>query len=429
MNITIFSLLLNRYPIWKAKKYFEKIKHLKFDELNQLNIEKRTQIVEYHRKHTSFYKEKTTNDWEWDKLPVLKKQDIQIALKERLSNQFTIKQCYTNKTSGSTGDPFYFAKDKFSHALTWVNIEDKFNTHSLFGKKQARFYGLPKDKIVRYKERIKDYFSNRYRFDVFDLSNEALESWLVNFTKNKYVYINGYTTVIVVFAKFLLSKKITLKSVCPSLKACVVTSEMCSASDRKTLEEAFGVRVINEYGASELDLIAFEDENFDWVINNETLFVEILDDNNLPVEFGEKGKIVISSLYNKAHPFIRYEIGDIGVLQKKGNKIILKELVGRKEDLIYLPSGKVAPGLTFYYVTKSIMEDTDNIKEIKVVQTKINEFEIEYTSKEILKENQIENIKTALLSYLEPNLKLNFKRLEKLERSKSGKLKQFKSLL
>jgi phenylacetate-CoA ligase len=27
----------------------------------------------------------------------------------------------------------------------------------------------------------------------------------------------------------------------------------------------------------------------------------------------KKGRIVITSLFNKAHPFIRYDIGDIGI--------------------------------------------------------------------------------------------------------------------
>jgi phenylacetate-coenzyme A ligase PaaK-like adenylate-forming protein len=32
---------------------------------------------------------------------------------------------------------------------------------------------------------------------------------------------------------------------------------------------------------------------------------------------GKKGRIVITSLFNKAHPFIRYDIGDIGILDEK----------------------------------------------------------------------------------------------------------------
>jgi phenylacetate-CoA ligase len=46
-------------------------------------------------------------------------------------------------------------------------------------------------------------------------------------------------------------------------------------------------------------------------INAETLFVEILDDKGAVLPYGKKA-VVITSLFNKAHPFIRYDIGDIG---------------------------------------------------------------------------------------------------------------------
>jgi phenylacetate-CoA ligase len=49
-------------------------------------------------------------------------------------------------------------------------------------------------------------------------------------------------------------------------------------------------------------------------INSETLFVEILDDKGAVLPYG-KGRIVITSLFNKAHPFI-HDIGDIGILDE-----------------------------------------------------------------------------------------------------------------
>ena len=193
--------------------------------------------------------------------------------------------------------------------------------------------------------------------------------WVEKFSSTKFVYLNGYTTVLVVFAKYLVSKNIILKEVCPTLKACVVTSEMLFDIDKLLLEKAFGVSVINEYGASELDLIAFEDTNNNWILNTETLFVEVLDDNNNVLEDGNVGNIVITSLYNKANPFIRYKIGDRGAIKKiNSNQYILQKLEGRSEDLVKLPSGKIAPGLTFYYITKSIMEDSGEIQEIKIIQ-------------------------------------------------------------
>jgi len=136
-------------------------------------------------------------------------------------------------------------------------------------------------------------------------------------------------------------------------------------------------------------------------------------------------------LYNKAHPFIRYDIGDIGLLDKKSTakKPILKKLIGRTNDVALLPSGKKAPGLTFYYVTKSIIEDDGNVKEFVIKQTKIDTFDIEYVSQNELTSVQIQNIEKAITTYLENGLTFTFTRKEKLERSKSGKLKQFVSLL
>ena len=49
-----------------------------------------------------------------------------------------------------------------------------------------------------------------------------------------------------------------MKTICPSLKACIVTSEMLFATDKTLLETQFGIPIINEYGAAELGLIAFQ---------------------------------------------------------------------------------------------------------------------------------------------------------------------------
>jgi phenylacetate-CoA ligase len=166
-------------------------------------------------------------------------------------------------------------------------------------------------------------------------------------------------------------------------------------------------------------------------VNSETLFVEILDENNKAVPNGTSGRIVITSLFNKAHPFIRYDIGDIGILDEKSTlqKPILKKLIGRTNDVAVLPSGKKSPGLTFYYVTKSIIEDDGNVKEFVIRQTKIDSFEIEYVSEVELNLEQIKKIKNAIELYLEPSLSFIFIRKNSLERSNRGKLKQFKSML
>ena len=430
-----FSLQINGFPIQEAKAELRNIQSIPEHEFEAFIENKKQEIVEFHLKNNPSYQKivgKTTFN-KWNDLPIMTKAAFQKPLKERLSRGFTLKNVYINKTSGSSGDPFIFAKDKFSHALTWATNINRFGWYGIdFNTSyQARFYGIPLDFIGNTKERLKDFLSNRFRFSVFDLSDVVLERFLKQFETKKFDYINGYTSSIVLLAKFLEQKNIILKHICPTLKVCVVTSEMLFDNDKMLLEKQFGVPVVNEYGASELDLIAFQNIDGEWQVNSETLFVEILDENNNALPYGKEGRVVITSLFNKAHPFIRYDIGDIGILDEKSTpkKPILKQLIGRTNDIAILPSGKKSPGLTFYYVTKSIIEDDGNVKEFVIKQTKIDAFDIEYVSEIELNLEQIQKIETAITLYLEKGLAFTFIRKEKLERGKSGKLKQFVSLL
>ncbi len=434
-NFFQYTLSINGFPIKEAISEFKKIQAVSDSDFENYIVEKQKTIVDYHLKNNKLYQDLVgiASVKTWKELPVMTKKDFQKPLYQRLSSGFTAKNVYVNKTSGSSGDPFVFAKDKFCHALTWANILSRFGWFDIdFNSSlQARFYGIPLDFIGNSKERLKDVLSNRFRFPIFDLSDIILEKVLEKFQHKKFDYINGYTSSIVLFAKFLKQRNVVLKTICPTLKCCVVTSEMLFEDDKIMMEYYFGVPVINEYGASELDLIAFQNKKGDWQVNSETLFVEILDAENNILPYGKEGRIVITSLYNKAHPFIRYDIGDIGILDEKSTlkTPILKKLIGRTNDIAVLPSGKKSPGLTFYYVTKSIIEDDGNVKEFIIIQTKSDTFDIQYVSQIELTIQQIQNIEKAITTYLEKGLIFTFNRKEKLERSKSGKLKQFVSLV
>jgi phenylacetate-CoA ligase len=429
------SLQLSGYPIEAAIKELNTTVLIPEINYDAYIHKKRLEIVEYHLQNNEYYKRfiANVNFLNWNTIPIMTKREFQNPIANRVSRGFNTSNVYVNKTSGSSGDPFIFAKDKFCHALTWANNIRHFGWYGVdFNvSMQARFYGIPLDFIGNKKERIKDYLSNRYRFSIFNLSDENLERILIKFKNKKFDYINGYTSSIVLFAKFLQKKNIILTSVCPTLKCCVVTSEMLFEVDKVLLEKQFGIPIINEYGASELDLIAFQNLNGDLQVNSETLFVEIVDDHGNILPNGVAGRIVITSLYNKAHPFIRYDIGDVGILDEKSTskKPILKKLIGRTNDIAILPSGKKAPGLTFYYITKSIIEDDGNVKEFVIKQTKIDAFEIEYVSEIELTKSQILNVEKAIEKYLENGLNFTFYRKEKLVRGKSGKLKQFISFL
>lgn len=429
------SLKLNKFPINRAITRLKVIQTI--PEANYENYLKgeREKIVKYHLEQNPFYRnffgkaEFST----WEEVPVMKKADLQQPLNRRLSKNYSKKNSYIGKTSGSSGHPFIFAKDRFTHALSWAGFQDRYKWYGIDLNKslQARFYGIPLDFYGNVQERLKDRISLRRRFNIFDLSEQKMSAFLERFKRANFDYLNGYTSAIVLFARFLKDQGLNLKELCPSLKICIVTSERLFENDKNLIESAMGVPVINEYGASEVGLIAFQDEHKHWIVNSEDLFVEILDENNQVLGPGHEGRVVITSLYNKAHPMIRYDIGDTGMLSEKSTykKPILEKLVGRTNDIARLADGKVVPGLTFYYVTKTVIHDSGNIKEFVIIQTKPSEFKIDYVSEQELSSEERHEILNAIETYVGKNLLIQFERKEYLKRSPSGKLKQFTSLV
>ncbi|RCT53659.1 phenylacetate--CoA ligase family protein [Winogradskyella sp. KYW1333] len=435
MRLFDISLKINGFEIDKAKKVLAEIqKKSDSDFKTYVDIKKR-EILKHHLEQNPFYKSfgKDIDIENWESIPIMTKRHLQQPIEQRLSKEFTAENVYLNKTSGSSGDPFIFVKDKWCHAMTWAQIMDRFSWYNIDfnSSKQARFYGIPLDKKGYYKERIKDFFSNRYRFSIFDLSDESFEKTLQKFKSTSFEFINGYTSPIVQFAKFLKRKEIVLTDICPSLKVCIVTSEMLFGIDKTLMETQFGIPVVNEYGASELDLIAFENPKGDWVVNTETILVEIVDAGGNLVPHGKDGRVVITSFYNKAHPFIRYDIGDIGSLsqQSTARQPVLEKLTGRTNDIVILPSGKKAAGLTFYYITKSVIENDGNVSEFIIEQITLDNFMVKYVSKNRLTDEQESNVSNEIETYLEPGLKIDFKKVKVLKRTKAGKLKQFVSKL
>ena len=140
---------------------------------------------------------------------------------------------------------------------------------------------------------------------------------------------------------------------------------------------------------------------------------------------------MITALYNKAMPFIRYELGDRAILadRRKGPYQILKKVVGRTNDVAILPSGKKSPGLTFYYISKSLLEDGDFMKEFIIKQTAIDHFHFEYVAAREISEKEKYRVLEAMNTYLEPGLIASFERKDHIERTKAGKLKHFFSEL
>ncbi len=421
------------YDIDRAAKHLHYVHSLPIGEKIDWQIQSKWDIAKFHWKNNDFYNNKLKNNLpkKWEELPIMQKTDYQHEISTLLSNEYTKNNTYIANTSGSSGKPFFYAKNKSSHAMTWALTETRYKWHSLdFESKQARYFGTPLENTGKYYELSKDFVMNRKKLLIFNLSDDKLNEHIKIFSRTKFIYIYGYTNALVLFARYLIKNDLILNSICPTLKLCITTSEVLTFEDRKILKSAFGLVVVNEYGISEAGgITAFENENSDWILSYETQFIEIVNDDGSAVEIGEEGKILITDLHNKAMPFIRYEVGDTGVLkfQEKNNELVLSKLTGRTNDTIILPSGKKSPGLTFYYISRSILESSGILKEFVIRQVALDIFIFDIISDRNLTDNEIRKIQKKMDIYLEPGLKLKINRLNTIKRPKSGKLKHFYS--
>lgn len=431
LNLFTLAFQLKGINISSARSRLNVIQSLGKSDFRKWQNKQKWEIAKYHYLNTDFYRKKIGKKFpdKWEDLPILNKKDYQLGLKNLLSNEYKNKSIYIANTSGSSGHPFYFAKNKSAHALDWALIEDRYNWHGInLNAKQARFYGMPLEGLTYYKEKLKDRILNRIRFPIFDLNDNTLKLIINKIVNSKIEIIYGYANSLVMVANYLLKNKLCLKEYCESLKYCISTSEMLTEGKREILKNAFGVPIINEYGASETGLIAFENINKNLLLSEEILYYEIKDDLNIK-DHERSGNIILTDLDNKAMPFIRYNIGDIGSIRDK-NKLndkykILDNLLGRENDMILLPSGKKSPGLTFYYISKSILESSGSLKEFIIRQISKNTFIFDIVSDNDLSNKEIEKIKGKMNTYLEPGLKIIINRVELIKRPKSGKIKHF----
>jgi phenylacetate-coenzyme A ligase PaaK-like adenylate-forming protein len=87
--------------------------------------------------------------------------------------------------------------------------------------------------------------------------------------------------------------------------------EGLAPSDRADIEEAFGCRIVEDYGASECMNMAFGCGHGRLHLNDDWVVLEPVDENHRPVPAGEpSATVLVTNLANRVQPLIRYDLGD-----------------------------------------------------------------------------------------------------------------------
>lgn len=410
-------------------------------ELEESQWRPRTQILERQQellrgllRHAAsfspFYRDRIASG-DLRSIPLLTKDELRANAHSILAMD-AVRRVELCKTSGSTGEPLKFYRDRKVFAYTLASVYRAHRWHGIdVGAREAMLWGIPGEPLAKLRMRVRDAFLNRFREAEYSLDATVLDAFYRRCLKSRPEYIFGYSSMVFEFALFLRSRSLDVRSL--GLKAAICTAESIEQSQRDLIESQLGCQVVSEYGAAETGIISYECPEGSHHISEDTVLLEILDDQGNEAVPGELGRVVVTVLRSHAAPIIRYRLGDLavrgsGTCRCGRSLAMLDRVIGRESGVIVTPSGKCFHSIVLYYVMKDFAAaGATSIRQFKAIQTAVNHLEVHL----VLQSPDAQDAETRLTALLKARLggemQFSFVRKSSIERSPSGKLRDFES--
>jgi phenylacetate-coenzyme A ligase PaaK-like adenylate-forming protein len=201
-------------------------------------------------------------------------------------------------------------------------------------------------------------------------------------------------------------------------KAFLTGGSVLEPYTRAYVEETFGCKMHNVYESVESlgAPMAFECDEGTWHINYDFFHMEAIDEDMKPVENGRHGHIVVTRLYGKATPFVRYTGMDdwVAICEDEPcacglhTPVLKGGVEGRKSDSVVLPDGRVFPAASFASLYSILNElKTRKVKQFQIIQKKLDEIEILLIIDEDLRT-------------VGPSLEMIFEKIKQIHQKKAG---------
>jgi len=153
---------------------------------------------------------------------------------------------------------------------------------------------------------------------------------------------------------------------------------------RKLLESVFCSEVFEVYGATESGTIAYQcNKNKKYHIMSDLVHPEFIKEDK-PVKANEPGKIVITKLYGKGTPFIRYKgLSDLVIPDKSRCScgtpgLNIKKILGRDDLALFFSDGRILLPVSISEIHGRILYElrTNMVRHTRIVQPDEKHIEI-----------------------------------------------------
>ena len=346
----IFSIKTRILQSKLTKLYVQSEKDVTVDSISHLNFRKRQELFTFATTHCPFYQEKfkgvpalesgIQSEEDFLAIPPLTRDELRANFNGIKAKKVSSLYYRKASTSGSTGPPVSVIHDKRNpetpirwRILKWWGVKPWEN--------QAFIYRFKKPFWTRVLNHLMWWPTKRVFLAAAQLTPEKLNSFITEYNRIEPSLLQGYVDVVFEFALYLLDNDIKIHPP----KVVWVTSAPLFEEQREIMQRAFGAPVCDQYGNTEILLIAAEcPEQNGLHMMQDTVHVEFVDENNQPVPPNTSGRILLTDLTNYAFPLIRYEIGDEGKYRDHscpcGRPLALMDNVrGRQAKIIETPSG------------------------------------------------------------------------------------------
>jgi phenylacetate-CoA ligase len=318
---------------------------------------------------------------DWRKLPLLDKDAVRSHFDDLKSNDAHSLGAVPCTTSGSTGTAMTFLLDRdvnmAAFALFWRVWSMCPSWH--IGKRQVSLSGYSGGKWeYQWKARVLALSS-------FHLSRESVGEFAGLIKSYGPKFLRGYPSSLYLFARLLDEAKLSVK-----FPFVFSGAETLLPFQRARIEQTFGCRLIDHYSHWERCGSICECMYGRLHAENDYGFHEIIDAGGQPAKPGEIGKLVATSLHNRAMPLFRYDTRDLAVWSAEtecpcGSRFpIIERIVGRIEDVVLTPEGRLVGRLDaalkyspHIRLAQLIQESTDLLRVLLVCDAEYNELDDE----------------------------------------------------
>jgi len=355
------------------------------------------------------------------RLPLMDKQDA-LAYGDQLVWHGVPGGAFKYNTGGSSGEPliFYYGRRRQAsdaagrmRARRWWGVEP--------GDREVYLWGAPVElnKTDRIKT-LRDRLINQLVLNAFEMSPAGMGEYVQAIQRYQPHCIYGYASSLALLAAFILDRKSGLRL--PGLKVVCTTGEPLFDYQRELITTAFGAPVANEYGSRDIGFTAHETPQAQMLLMNESIILEVLDEQGQPVVPGETGEAVMTALESFAQPFIRYRTGDMVRLASEscvaGRGLdVIAEVLGRSTDFLVKADGTILHALAVIYVLRAVA----GVAEFKVVQQTLHDIQVLVVPDSRWQETGRAEIEAGLHKRLGDDVRIDLQLLQSIPAEASGK--------